>query len=107
MLRRGHRWRRIRDPVAEIVILVEVLAQQFRLPAAQVHFRAGPAVSGLSELAADLAADVLVIGVDVGGDASQPAQLGSTVRALMHRAPCDVLAVKRLDGRSSGLSAAR
>jgi len=86
---------------------LEVLAQQFRLPAAQVHFRAGPAVSGLSELAADLAADVLVLGVDAGGDASQPAQLGSTVRALMHRAPCDVLAVKRLDGRSSGLSAAR
>lgn len=70
----------------------DALCQSFGVPAGQRHLLLGPPTGMLTELAASLNGDVLVIGIAERRAGGRPL-LGSTAESLLARAPCDMLAV--------------
>lgn len=68
------------------------LAKQHGIPATQVYAPVGVAADEIHQLAADIKADLIVIGTH--GQSGLKLLLGSTANGVLHGVTCDVLAVK-------------
>jgi universal stress protein E len=76
-----------------------------RVHVARLHLEDGAAAEVLCRVAADLAADVTVMGA-ISRSQLRERLLGSTAERVLDRLPCDVLVVKAADGAAPEARAA-
>jgi universal stress protein E len=79
--------------LADVTQAFDGLIKPLNLPQSQRHLRAGVATEGLTELAKEIGAGVVVMGA-VSRSAIRRIFLGSTAEAAIDRLPTDVLVVK-------------
>ena len=81
-----------KDIRARLVPELEGLAKEYGLPADGVQVQFGRPVDGILDVAEKEAADLIVIGSH--GKHGIGLLLGSTANGVLHRAKCDVLAIR-------------
>ncbi len=77
----------------------EAIAQKYNINENNLHIFEGEPDEVVSQVAKDLDADVILVGV-ISPDDMQSVILGSTVEQVLDATNCDVLAIKVLDGVS-------
>ena len=77
----------------------ETIAQKYNINESNLHIFEGEPDEVISQVAKDLDADVILVGV-ISPDDMQSVILGSTVEQVLDATNCDVLAIKVLDGVS-------
>ena len=78
----------------------ESIAQKYNIDENNLHIFEGEPDEVISQVAKDLDADVILVGV-ISPDDMQSVILGSTVEQVLDATNCDVLAIKVLDGVST------